>query len=94
MKGIFEKTREAWERDKLTGRDLWSFCTQETQKRAWILNPSYVRGHRISSFPHKLLTKAKMPELDWSPQANVWVLEVQICHPERNFGAFYEDILR
>jgi hypothetical protein len=32
-------------------------------------------------------------ELDYKPSADVWILEVQIRHPSREFGAFYEDIL-
>lgn len=28
-----------------------------------------------------------------APTANRWILEIQIRHPSRNFGAFYEDLL-
>jgi len=37
--------------------------------------------------------KRGVGELDYKPSADVWILEVQIRHLSREFGAFYEDIL-
>jgi methionyl aminopeptidase len=31
--------------------------------------------------------------VDFRPSALRWMLEIQIRHPKRNFGAFFEDLL-
>ena len=93
VKEIFEVTKKAWKERSLTGIALRELCELEARKRGWLISPSYVKGHRISTFPHNLITKEKMAGLNFSPKENVWILEVQIRHPEKNFGAFYEDVL-
>jgi methionyl aminopeptidase len=34
-----------------------------------------------------------LAEVEFRPNPNLWVLEIAIAHPERKFGAFYEDLL-
>jgi hypothetical protein len=34
-----------------------------------------------------------MAEVDIVPAPDLWVLEIAIIHPDRTFGAFYEDML-
>jgi hypothetical protein len=34
-----------------------------------------------------------MAAVDIRPNPNLWVLEIAIRHPVREFGAFYEDLL-
>ena len=34
-----------------------------------------------------------MAAVDIRPSALLWVLEIAVIHPERKFGAFYEDVL-
>lgn len=93
VQSIFDEVKRVWKEKGLTGLQLWKVCEEETEKRGWILNPTYVRGHRISTFPHNLITKTKMADLEFSPGENIWILEVQIQHPKLPFGAFYEDVL-
>lgn len=93
VKEIYERVRKAWKEKGLTGIELYDFMAKEVQSLGWTLGPSYVKSHRISTFPHNLITNNKMSELEFSPGANRWILEVQIRHPEKAFGAFYEDVL-
>ncbi|MFP3748232.1 (Fe-S)-binding protein, partial [Achromobacter sp. SIMBA_011] len=32
-------------------------------------------------------------DFDACPNAGLWILEIQIAHPTKPFGAFYEDLL-
>jgi hypothetical protein len=59
----------------------------------WELAPSYVRGHRLSEFPHSMYSDLTLDTVDYTPATHRWVLEVHICDPAKKFGAFYEDVL-
>ena len=50
-------------------------------------------GHRLSDFPHSAHYDGSLADVDFRPNPNLWVLEIAIAHPERTFGAFYEDLL-
>lgn len=93
-KAIFLKVQERWRIDQLTGIELYHYAEEQAAERGWILAPSYVRGHRLSEFPHSFYTKLHVDELDFAPLPNRWVLEIQICDPDLRFGAFYEDTLQ
>jgi hypothetical protein len=50
-------------------------------------------GHRLSDFPHSAHYDGSLADVAFRPNPNLWVLEIAIAHPERQFGAFYEDLL-
>lgn len=52
-----------------------------------------IKGHRISDFPHAIYRAGDLGDFDMRPTPGLWILEIQIAHPTRPFGAFYEDIL-
>jgi hypothetical protein len=52
-----------------------------------------VRGHRVADYPHPSRQAGKLADLDGVPTPSLWILEIQIRHPTRDFGAFYEDLL-
>ena len=58
----------------------------------WKLNMD-LSGHRLSDFPHSAHYDGPLAEVEFRPSPNLWVLEIAIAHPDRNFGAFYEDLL-
>ena len=60
--------------------------------RGWQLNLK-VAGHRLADFPHKALHAGDLASTNFKPTSDLWVLEIQIKHPQRPFGAFYEDLL-
>jgi Xaa-Pro aminopeptidase len=94
VKLIFNRVAQAWRNQNLTGIDLYHFAEQEAKDRGWELAPSYVRGHRLSEFPHSFYSEAMIDALDFCPAPQRWMLEIHICDKNAGFGAFYEDILK
>jgi Xaa-Pro aminopeptidase len=92
VRELFEATRAEWKKTGRSGKDLYDWMKDEAHRKGWVLQLN-ADGHRISDFPHRLYSKKGISELDYSPSPDVWVLEVQLRHPTRDFGAFYEDIL-
>lgn len=92
VKAVFDATQARWLEDGLTGIDLYRFAEAEAQRRGWELNLD-MSGHRLSDFPHAVKHDGPLLEADYVPTDGLWVLEVQIRHPDRDFSAFYEDLL-
>lgn len=89
---IFNRVREKWRADALTGYDLYDFAAAEARSMGWELNLQ-TPGHRLGDFPHEALYSGSLSATHFPPTSSLWVLEIQIRHPERPFGAFYEDLL-
>ncbi|RYZ88461.1 MAG: aminopeptidase P family protein [Proteobacteria bacterium] len=94
VKTIFESVESHWRENAVSGKKLYAFAEDEAKKHGYILAPSYVRGHRLSEFPHSFHSELDVGDLDISPLPRQWVLEIHICDPEMKFGAFYEDLLQ
>ncbi|WP_231755410.1 NAD(P)H dependent flavin oxidoreductase family protein [Bordetella sp. N] len=88
---VFSAAKVAW-KTGLTGRKLYDYAEAQAERGGWKLERN-LAGHRVSDFPHALYGPAKLAEMDIVPSDAVWVLEIQLRHPERPVGAFYEDIL-
>lgn len=89
---IFKETVEAFKKDQLTGMKLYQ-CAQELAKKyGYELNLD-VAGHRLGDFPHAIHYKGKLGKIEIVPEGPLWVLEIQIRHPKKDFGAFFEDII-
>ncbi|WGL60368.1 M24 family metallopeptidase [Pigmentibacter sp. JX0631] len=93
VKNIFDKVQDYWRLHKVTGKELCEFAHKIVLEAGYLLNPAYVKGHRLSEFSHKLYTNEKLFDLDFNPAAERWVLEIHICTKDLKFGAFFEDIL-
>jgi methionyl aminopeptidase len=91
-RAIWDEVREVWFNQQLTGRDLYEYAIKAADTRGWVLNMD-LSGHRLSDFPHSAHYDGPMAEVDITPSPGLWVLEIAIKHPIRNFGAFYEDLL-
>ena len=89
---IFNRVRAKWRADALTGHELYDFAAAEARLLGWELNLD-TPGHRLGDFPHEALYSGSLSATHFPPTSNLWVLEIQIRHPERPFGAFYEDML-
>jgi len=92
-RAIFSKVKNKWAAERLTGEALYDFARRETEPLGWKLTLEEANGHRLSDFPHAIYFKGGISELGFTPATHRWVLEIQIRHPERNFGAFHEDLL-
>lgn len=93
IKVLFDDTHQYWIKTQATGQQLYEYTKIQTEKMGYLLQPSYVKGHRLSEFSHSRYTNTKLFELDFKPSAERWILELQVCHPSMKFGAFYEDLL-
>lgn len=92
VRALFGMAQEAWRVDGLTGQDLYAFLDRLAGDLGWRLNLD-MSGHRLSDFPHAVKHDGTLADIAYPPTSGLWVLEVQIRHPERPFGAFYEDLL-
>ena len=91
-KAIFGAVAARWRADGLTGQALYEVAVAEAAARGWALNLE-LSGHRVSDFPHKAHYDGALIEQRFVPSPGLWILEIQLRHPTRPFGAFYEDLL-
>jgi Xaa-Pro aminopeptidase len=91
-RAIWEDTRRHWFEQGATGKDLYDFATQAAEDLGWKLNLD-LSGHRLSDFPHSAHYDGSIADVPFALHPDRWVLEIAIIHPERPFGAFYEDLL-
>ncbi len=73
-------------------RSCTSYAEKAAEKLGWRLNLD-LSGHRLSDYPHSAHYDGSMADVPFRPNPNLWVLEIAIAHPDRGFGAFYEDLL-
>jgi Xaa-Pro aminopeptidase len=92
VKQIFNLVAHRWKTDQYSGEALYQFASQTAQERGWVLNLD-LSGHRLGDFPHDVHYEGPLAKVPFFPSPKLWVLEVQIRHPEQPFGAFYEDLL-
>jgi Xaa-Pro aminopeptidase len=92
VKAVFEATRARWRDEGLSGASLYRFAQAEAARLGWVLNLD-MPGHRLSDFPHAVKHDGALIDTDYAPGDGLWVLEIQIRHPDRPFSAFYEDLL-
>ncbi len=90
---IWHEVREHWLQTRNSGRKLYEFASACAEARGWILTLEKANGHRIADFPHAAKIRGSVEEFEQTPAPNRWILEIQIRHPERSFGAFFEDLL-
>jgi methionyl aminopeptidase len=91
-RAIWDEVRAVWSDQRLSGRALYDYAVKAAETRDWVLNMD-LSGHRLSDFPHSAHYDGPMAEVDIIPSPGLWVLEIAIRHPHREFGAFYEDLL-
>jgi Xaa-Pro aminopeptidase len=91
-RALFQQVAAAWRHDGLSGQALYAFATQRAAAMGWRFNQA-IKGHRVSDFPHAIHHGGDLGDLDRVPASGLWILEIQIAHPNEPFGAFYEDLL-
>lgn len=89
---LWHEVSEKWRCDRLSGEALYGFAAERAHALGWRLNLD-VKGHRVCDFPHAIYKAGRLGDFDLCPVTGLWVLEIQIAHPHRPFGAFYEDLL-
>jgi methionyl aminopeptidase len=89
---IWDQVRDRWFAEGITGKELYDYAIEVSAGYGWKLNMD-LSGHRLSDFPHSAHYDGPLADVAFRPSPNLWVLEIAIAHPERKFGAFYEDLL-
>jgi len=89
---LWHQVRTDWALRSTTGADLYRLAEVRAQAMGWVLNLD-LTGHRLSSFPHRAHYDGTLADVDFAPSDLLWVLEIQIKHPDRPFGGFFEDLL-
>jgi methionyl aminopeptidase len=90
---IWTEVRNFWAQNNASGEQLYKFADQSAQSKGWKLCLQKANGHRISDFPHAARIRGSIEGFQKKPAPNRWILEIQIRHPEKAFGAFFEDLL-
>lgn len=91
-KRLYEIVADHWRTQGVSGQALYAFAAAQAHEMGWVLNLD-MKGHRVSDFPHAIYKAGKLADLADTPSGGLWILEIQIAHPSRAFGAFYEDLL-
>lgn len=89
---LFHEVRLKWDQERWSGKQLYEYADRRARQMGWELNFD-LPGHRVSDFPHAAIYTGALANADFPPSPALWVLEIHIRHPEKPFGAFYEDLL-
>jgi Xaa-Pro aminopeptidase len=89
---LFHQVRKRWLNTADTGKDLYDFASQAATELGWALNLD-LTGHRLSDFPHTAYYDGTLSSVAIRPSPDLWVLEIQIRHPLKPIGGFFEDLL-
>lgn len=89
---IWEAVAARWRSDRLSGAELYAYADVAAKAAGWRLNTD-IKGHRVCDFPHAIYRAGELGDFALCPSTGLWILEIQIAHPTRPFGGFYEDIL-
>jgi methionine aminopeptidase len=90
-KVVFDKVHEKWRSESLTGIQLYDYAKKCAKDLGYELNDK-MAGHRVSEFPHAIHYKKSLKDYESKPSENIWILEILLKHPTKEFGAFFEDI--
>jgi Xaa-Pro aminopeptidase len=92
VKRIFHIVRNQWLTSGMTGKELYDFAYRTAADMGWVLNMD-LTGHRLSDFPHSAYYDGTLSAVSIRPSPNLWVLEIQVRHPTKALGGFFEDLL-
>lgn len=91
-KALFTQVEAHWRSQGSTGVELYRFAAEQAEAMGWKLNMD-IKGHRVSDFPHAIYRGGDLGDFAAQPNQGLWILEIQLAHPEKPYGAFYEDLL-
>jgi Xaa-Pro aminopeptidase len=91
-KTLFDRVRVHWRTGGVSGQQLYDYAQAQAIEMGWVLNLD-IKGHRVSDFPHAIYRAGDLGNYAETPGRGLWILEIQLAHPTRPFGAFYEDLL-
>ena len=89
---VFGRTQAHWRASQATGAELYRFAAAEAGARGWQLDLE-MAGHRLGKYPHAAFHDGPLSRAEFRPSAGLWMLEIQLRHPDRPYSAFFEDLL-
>jgi len=89
---LWGRVAAVWRELQPTGRELYAFAKREALAMGWEFHHD-VKGHRVGDFPHAIHQTPTLGSIGHVPGEGLWILEIQIRHPSKPFGAFHEDLL-
>ncbi len=91
-RSLWRDVADRWRSEGMSGEALYAYAAARAEAMGWRLNWE-VKGHRVSDFPHAIYKAGALGDFEACPTTGLWILEIQIAHPTRPFGAFFEDLL-
>ncbi|MDH0300853.1 MULTISPECIES: M24 family metallopeptidase [unclassified Pseudomonas] len=91
-KTLFDEVQARWRQQGTSGVALYDFAAERARNMGWTLNLD-IKGHRVSDFPHAIYRAGNLGAFEEQPSEGLWILEIQIAHPQLPYGAFHEDLL-
>lgn len=91
-RSLWHEVADQWRHEKTSGQALYAYAAERAEAMGWRLNQD-IKGHRVCDFPHAIYKAGNLGDFGQCPATGLWILEIQIAHPTRPFGAFYEDLL-
>ncbi len=92
VREVFERTARRWRESRPSGAELYRFAAAEAASLGWQLEPE-MAGHRLGEYPHSALHDGSLAKADFTPSSGLWMLEIQLRHPDVPYSAFFEDLL-
>jgi Xaa-Pro aminopeptidase len=92
VREIFDRASEHWRGTHATGAELYRFAAAEAATRGWHLDRE-MAGHRLGAHPHAEFHDGTLAAAEFTPSPGLWMLEIQLRHPDRPYSAFFEDLL-
>jgi Xaa-Pro aminopeptidase len=93
------------EHENITGADLYAEAHRLASEAGWLFG-GRIAGHIVGEFPHAHIpgdkdlyrisadNPSRMRDPDAEGQAKHWIIEVHLVEPGRQWGGFYEQLLR
>jgi len=92
LRAIYDLTSRHWRETHASGSALYRYAAAEAETRGWQLDPE-MTGHRLGAYPHAALHDGTLARAEFTPSPGLWMLEIQLRHPDRPYSAFFEDLL-
>ena len=92
VRAVFERTARRWREARPSGADLYRFAAAEAVSLGWQLDLE-MAGHRLGAYPHAAFHDGTLAKAEFTPSAGLWMLEIQLRHPDVPYSAFFEDLL-
>ena len=92
VRTVFERTARHWREARPSGADLYRYAAAQAASLGWQLDPE-MAGHRLGVHPHAALHDGTLAKAEFTPSAGLWMLEIQLRHPDVPYSAFFEDLL-